>query len=295
MKDLQKINKWSEGYGEDFHPDIEAGLKRLKQRIREDEPAKRVSIQRRFSWRGIAAAAAMIVVAGLGAYFYAFKTDAEQGHWQMVETGPGETKELVLPDGSEVSMNANTQLEYWSGLATADTREVRMQGEAFFAIERRPDQAFRITTEQAEVEVLGTSFNVRAYTDEPTTEVEVATGKVAFRSRTSSAEALLEAAEAAVLTPDQQIQKETNPSFSRQAWRTHRLVFKGAPLAVAAPLIERYYDVDMEWEEQLENCRITGDWQEVSFDQVLELIKGLTGLEVQQTATDVYRLVGQCQ
>lgn len=295
MNDLHKINRWSEGYGDDFHPDVEAGLSRLKKRIKEDRPAKRVAIRRQLNWRGMAAAVAMIVVAGLAAYQYAFKTEVTEGNWQMVMTAAGETKEVVLPDGSEVSLNANSQLEYWSALATADTREVRLEGEAFFAVNRRPDQAFRITTEQAEVEVLGTSFNVRAYADEPTTEVEVATGRVAFRSRTAKAETLLNAEEAALLLPNQTIQKEETPSLSRQAWRTHRLVFRGTPLASAAPLIERYYQIEMEWEDQLSNCEISGDWQKLPLAQVFELIKGLTGLEVQQTATNSYRLVGQCQ
>ncbi len=296
-QDLQHLWDCTDDYGQAYEPDVEAGLRSLRHKL-SDEQQPSVARVRRLSPRmGLryAAAVAVVLVAAVATYFYVNSTEAPAGEWLSVTTGTEETRVLVLPDGSEITLNANTTLAYRSDMAQAQQRLIELQGEAFFDVQRRPEQPFIISMDRAEVEVLGTSFNLRSYPGEDFTEVEVASGKVAFRGRQSTKELVLQAEEAAVLNGAENLLKLAAPNLNRQAWRTNRLFFKDTQLSDAAPLIERYFNVEFQWAKEAANCPLTGDWQSESIDEVIELIEALTSLQVRKIGEHTYRLEGQCQ
>jgi len=86
-------------------------------------------------------------------------------------------KTFTLPDGTLVSLNSGTKLQYPRKFKS-DTREVKIQGEAFFQVKPNKNKPFIIHAGKAEIKVLGTSFNVNAYPDNKLVEVIVETGKV---------------------------------------------------------------------------------------------------------------------
>lgn len=294
---LDRIWDGSASYGEEFQPDVEAGLQRLKGRMKaEAAPARVVSLSSRFGWLSRAAAVAVLAVLAVGLYSYINK-DTVGSTWTNVSTAANEIREVILPDGSVVSLNENTQLSYNTDINTASTRSIQLEGEAFFDVKRRPKQPFIIRTQRAEVKVLGTSFNVRALAGSQRTEVEVTSGKVAVRGLESDEETvILEATDAMVVDTEYEVFQDDNSPLNSDAWRTGELHFRASDLASALRVIERTYEVDLRWEHAaIQDCTITGNWSTESFADVLLLLEALTGMKISNLGGDVYQLSGSCK
>ena len=118
---------------------------------------------------------AAVLVLGLGV-FAAWR--ALSGPSTQTLTASAELVTATLPDGTMVTLNANSSLSYPE--AWGSQREVTLTGEAYFEVTPNPDQPFVIHTGDADVKVLGTAFNVRALPDQPTVEVAVESGTVAM-------------------------------------------------------------------------------------------------------------------
>ncbi len=294
-KVLQKIWEHSGSYGQDFEPDIELGLKQLKNRIAK-EP-KIVSFSPIKRWMRIAAAILFLSLATVATYQYiSNNTIAPSIAWVNINTTSNEKRDIILPDGSVITLNKNSHLSYASNINTAKKRLVQLEGEAFFKVNRRPEQAFLITTPLSEVEVLGTSFNVRAYPDETETEVEVSTGRVAFRDRNHQQESILEAHQVAILDKRNKLSEISTPALNRKAWKTGLLSFKGTKIEAALPLIARYYGIRFLTNADLSSCTISGDWEDETLEDALELIENLSGggIKIEKISVGVYQVNGYC-
>ncbi|MEL6969769.1 MAG: FecR family protein [Bacteroidota bacterium] len=292
---LARLWSGSANYGEAFQPDVEAGLNRLKKRMQaEGADGKVVSLKARTNWFSRAAAVAVIAVLATVLYYSLPQQGAVE--WNTVATAENETRELILPDGSVITLNEQTRLSYNSDLNTADERIIELEGEAFFDVKRRTEQPFKIRTQRALVEVLGTSFNVRAPAGTERAEVEVSTGKVAVRGLAADEEVvLLEANDAVVIEDEYQLFLEDNSPLNSSAWRTGKLQFRSSKLADALNVIERNYQVDLRWDPNtIRNCTITGDWSSESFADVILILEALTGMDVQPLGEKAYQLSGSC-
>jgi len=292
-----KIWQGAEGLGQDFEPDVEAGLKRLKAKIHA-MPVAGARIRRLTPlarWTRTLAAAVVAGLLGWGIYLLVHPA-TPVATWAEITTQAGEQKAVVLPDGSKIALNSASSMTYRTDMNEAAERQVQLIGEAYFEVERRPAQPFKITTRQAEVEVLGTSFNVRARAEETTTEVEVTQGKVAVHHLIRDEKVVLAAKEAVLVANDQPLVQETSPHLNRQAWRTGRITFRETPLEAALPLLEHYYNVTITWQKSAAPaCSITGNWQNDSLTEVLQAIAAYTGITVKQLTADTYQLSGICK
>ena len=296
-KDLQQIWNHSDHYGQDFEPDVEFGLQKLKARIAKDPQTARIVPMRR-RWMQVAATFLFLSLATIATYKYlSNNTNTAPTVWININTTYNEQRVVILPDGSEITLNENSHLSYPTDINTAAKRLVQLEGEAFFNVNRRPQQAFLITTPLSEVEVLGTSFNVRAYTDESETEIEVSTGRVAFRDRNHQQESILEAHQVAILNEDNKLIQLNVPALNRKAWKTGFLSFKETKIATALPLIARYYDIQLLTNADLSSCTISGDWEDETLEDALELIESLSGggINIEQVGDGVYRVNGGCE
>jgi len=297
---MQQLWAGSAKVGDDFEPNVEAGLARLKQRIAQDDAASGKVVKMRTSthWlRAVAAAVVLALVTWGTLTFMGDATTTPDFAWVELHTNEGETREVVLPDGSTVTLNSSTHLRYRSDLDVAEIRDIRLEGEAFFDVNRRPEQPFIIRTANAEVSVLGTSFNVREISGAARTEVEVATGRVAVKSLVDEGQQVVIKAEEAVVLENHALTTYTTAdrAFNGVNWRKGLLNFKNTQLEEALPEIERAYQVDFIWSSaSLRNCKITGDWQEENFAAVVEIFEGLTGLTVNSVGGNKYELSGSC-
>jgi transmembrane sensor len=96
----------------------------------------------------------------------------------IVETGSGETRQLVLPDGSTVQLNAGTVLQYAKDFGSPSRKVSLLKGEAFFQVAGQARCPFVVVAGGLRTTVLGTSFDIRSYASEKRMSVAVVTGKV---------------------------------------------------------------------------------------------------------------------
>lgn len=108
---------------------------------------------------GISAAVAMVLIIG-GLYLFTGKS--HPGQYNTVIVPPGQRINLILSDNTNLWLNANTSFRYPTEFAK-DNRTVFLDGEAYFEVSENKKQPFIVKTEQGDVHVTGTAFNVEAY------------------------------------------------------------------------------------------------------------------------------------
>ncbi|MDF9796629.1 transmembrane sensor [Catalinimonas alkaloidigena] len=206
----------------------------------------------------VAATMTFLLLAGYLMWRFAFYTP-----YQEYITDFGEQYEVLLPDRTVVQLNANSSLRISNEWTENQLREVWLEGEAFFDVVKMPDAAdgrFIVHTEQLDVEVLGTTFNVQARHGE--TQVVLNTGKVKLNqlSQADNVEAMfLEPGEMATLGKQKKlVKRQVNPKVY-SSWKENRLIFENEDIRnIAQRLQDIYgYEVKVTNEEWLD-LKFTG-------------------------------------
>ena len=185
-----------------------------------------------------------------------------------------EQRQVELPDGSLVTLNHNSRLLYPQQFA--ETREVLLEGEAYFEVARDEKRPFRVVAGNVTTEVLGTAFNLHWNKLTANVELEVTEGKVAFASFENglSERIFVSAGEHAVYRGETNtIEKfeAFNPNLI--AWKTKKLVFENAALEKVLSDAAGYFDVEFEITgEGLRNCNFSGKLDNPQIEDFLEAL-----------------------
>jgi ferric-dicitrate binding protein FerR (iron transport regulator) len=164
--------------------------------------------------------------------------------YNNITTPRGGQYQLVLPDGSKVWLNAASSLKY-PVCFTAGQRRVELTGEAYFEIAPDPAQPFTVSTPGMEVAVLGTSFDVMAYTDEEKHNTTLLSGAVIVGSPTQSKR--LRPGEQAV-AGSKGITTITADIEKVMAWRSGFFKFNNTDIRTLMRELSRWYDIDIEYQ-----------------------------------------------
>jgi transmembrane sensor len=203
-------------------------------------PARRVTSSG-FRWRRVGFALA------LSAVFVLAYLGWQRTTMNVVRTGVGEQRSEVLPDRSIVDVNTRSEIRV---VFTSTERRVELvRGEAFFDVAKDPARPFIVVTDLATAKAIGTRFSV--YRAQSGTIVTVAEGRVLVRDRRAAAGESKGAAEPedavevmpgtqAEAQPGHHVQMRRANVTSTFAWREHRLVFDGEPLATVVEEFNRY-------------------------------------------------------
>ncbi len=204
----------------------------------------------------VAAAAAVVTLALAGTVRRAISpsprpgTAAEVGTTRTVTTRPGQMADVYLSDGTHVRLGAASTIRFPAAFGAR--RDVRLDGEGYFDVAHDPGRVFAVHTARAVARDIGTRFDVRAYSDGPSTEVVVAEGAVALKPRAAARAGVppdsvvltrsdLGRVDAAgVLTVTRQVSVD-----DYLGWMRGRLVFTDAPLRDVLPRLSRWYGVRM--------------------------------------------------
>ncbi|MBV6640751.1 MAG: FecR domain-containing protein [Cyclobacteriaceae bacterium] len=159
----------------------------------------------------------------------------------------GQKKLIRLPDSSVVKLNSGSSIQYYDHFSDG-RRSLHLSGEAFFDITRDESRPFIIQTDHLEVQVLGTSFNIKSYEEDTHTDVAVKTGRVLVKKLTSSDVLNLNPLEMAVFhnaSADLIKQKITNEE-GVFGWVQGNLVFDNENFDTVVKMISRWYDVEID-------------------------------------------------
>ncbi len=234
-----------------------------------------------YSLRNIAAAIALLVGIGL---WWTNSTHPAIIDVVAFETGKDATKNIVLPDGSKITLNANSKLTYQSDFKI---RDVILEGEAFFEIARDTLHPFSIHSNGALTQVLGTSFNIRAYSNESEVEVTVVTGKVAFSKEkmAQTDKVILLPGNKAILKKEENKVVKTLPTPNEMAWNTKKLIFDDTNMGDILKTLKRFYHLDIDLDNNaIKKCHFTGHFQNASIDEVLKALSFALNLESEKTS-----------
>lgn len=239
------------------------------------EPQTRLHGAGRFNWSYVVAASLLVLMGITGLFFYQ--------KWDRITTYANnelEAKIVFLPDGTEVSLNTDANLKYSRAFGT-ENREVSLEGEAFFNVKRNELLPFIIHSNETNVEVLGTSFNVNASGEQ--VEVVVKTGQVAvYKQNNKENQVLLIPGESAI-SGSIGIVKSPNSQPNYRAWLDKKLVFKAMPLSQVINDINHAYHAQITiGDSSLQSLLITTTYQNNTIDEVLESIAVAFNLKVEK-------------
>lgn len=228
----------------------------------------------------------LTLVAGMGWLIYQLRFIGEENSASQFVTLTTNDQKIskTLPDGTTVFLNRHSTLRYPTAFAD-NQRDVTLTGEVFFNVTPDAARPFRIQARSSVVQVLGTSFTVRAY--DANISVAVRTGKVRFSG----------GRKAVLLTKNQQATFDASADTIRRtlaaspnafAYQTGQLVFNNEPLRDVVQTINQVYDADVRLANaQLGNCRLTTRFDKIPLDAVLTVTAETLGLRIRREGKQV--------
>ncbi len=197
----------------------------------------------------------------------------------VLQTPKGGGYQVQLPDGTNVWLNAASSLTYpirFSG----ERREVLLDGEAYFEVVNNTEFPFVVRSGAQELRVLGTSFNISAYSGDPQHITTLVSGAVSIKSTGREF----------VLKPSQQLRASvdgievfTVETADVTAWKNGQFAFYGETMPFIIRQIERWYDVSFENKELAEGIKLWGSLsREVMLSEILQVIEMNTTLKFTQ-------------
>lgn len=273
-KDMGTIRKEETS---DFSVDVDAAWKNLNEKKNQIEPEVSTPFG---SWLKIAVS--ILVVFGLFALINQLDDD------ELLISQTSENTLLVqLADGSEIILNENSSIEYPEKFEE-EGRLVSLEGEAFFDIVRNPEKPFRIKVGEAEVLVLGTSFNIKSDKKADSVSVSVNTGKVLFSFKDHSLE-LNPGDKATLFALQNSIVKMTKDDTGLdQFWRTGLLTFSGQNLDHIVQTLSLAYKRQIKLVgSDFSGCSLSVDFENDSLENILQIIALTLNLEVHENDKEV--------
>jgi transmembrane sensor len=236
-------------------------------------------------YHAVAATVSLLIIAT--ALVWVFDASYEMN----VQTAYGETKFLKLPDGSEVTLNANSTLRYNARALNSPERIVDLSGEAFFHVVQRIDKAGQhsfsvITEEGSTIEVLGTAFNVQSRRN--VTQVVLESGKVQFKTEKEAT--MLEPGEMVEYSgTTKKVSKRNVQAEMYSAWKDQKLYFDDTPLTSLALILEDTYGLEVIFkEEMLKEKKISGTVTATNLPTLLQAVERLLRISINRQQDTLY-------
>jgi len=231
------------------------------------------------------AAAVLIVLLGAIALYYFL-----QPAWTTISTPYAAIKTVWLPDSSEVVLNANSTIRFRSGFK-GDQREVWITGEAFFKVRHlsiaTQAQHFLVHAGDANIEVLGTEFNVKSINH--ITGVMLRKGKVKFSIPASHAQTIMQPNDYCLYnaTPGKIITRVANPVLYT-SWMEHKYRFEKTPAQEVCETLKEYFGHDyLIRKPELAKQPVSGTLELENEQQMLSVLSELLNASVTKKGNDV--------
>src|SRR5687767_7833005 len=245
-----------------------------------------------------------ILIAASSVYFLSDKNKTEaiaSEAISSVATKNGNRTKIVLPDGSQVWLNAGSNLDYNNSSFNKGLREVSLNGEAYFDVVRNVERPFIIHTKKMDIKVLGTSFNVRSYSDEKFAEAALIKGTIEVTLKDRDQKITLNPNEK-ISVANEEPKAETkpekinlvksnpvripqfvvneikpNPTYNitgEIAWTQNKLYFEDETLEDIVPMMERWFGKKVTIaNESLKTVHYTGNFENETMEEVLSYLK----------------------
>lgn len=252
-----------------------------------------------YAWSVAAAVLAAVVIIGYSISNPSKNVQTEIAkavpHKNEVKAKSGAKSRLTLPDGTKVWLNAESRITYNNNFNTK-TREVELEGEAFFDVIKNPNSPFIVHTTGIDIKVLGTAFNVKSYPHEQTIEATLVRGsiEVVKTNEPMGPKVILQPHEKLVFTKSiDSLQKIATSKAPQQemmitsvsanapdsvmketSWMYNKLYFDGDSFAELAAKMERWFNVRITFRnEKAASYRFKGVFKNETIEQALKALQ----------------------
>jgi transmembrane sensor len=269
-----------------YEPDVEYYWKELSARIKDTKPetsetsesnTKYIPLKR--FYRIAVAASILLAITFSGAYYLGKNNTPNQSIEQTYSSLTGKSK-VILPDGTEVWLHSNTTLSYNSNF-TSNTREVNMNGEAYFSVTHDANKPFIVHSEGASVMVHGTKFNVNSYSASPSILVSLYEGSVSMTAANKDV----------MLRPGEEGQynkqyntlevKKGDVEFAK-SWTSDQLRFENKNLRYVCKYLSKWYSVDINIDPAIANNQsYTFTVRGENLDEIIRILARINSIDYQ--------------
>jgi ferric-dicitrate binding protein FerR (iron transport regulator) len=227
------------------------------------------------------AAVTILILLGTFLYLYHVQAAEEQDYsaQQMIvkEIPPGQKLTVYLPDGSRVKLNSESKISYLKPF-DENKRMVSLEGEAFFEVTPDSSRPFLVISKGVETRVVGTSFNVNAYSNSHV-KVSVVSGKVSVKKLSNDKPTVSSSTEPVWLSPTEQATCFVNESELTVSgynadevlgWSDGILYFNNASMDELVNELERWYGIDIVIERETPIKKgIVGEFRNQSLEEIM--------------------------
>lgn len=199
----------------------------------------------------------------------------------IFKTTAGQRASITLPDGSVAMLNAESRIRVMTG-ASDTMRIIELDGEAFFSVVSDPLRPFIVRAGEAEVRVVGTSFNVSAYPEEEAVEVLVAEGEVKLRNSDEETESVTLTQNDLGIVPQEGLPTRSHVESldNALAWRQGKLVFEHTSFDVVARTMERWFDLEIHFDDpEIANRHLSSSFEDPTPNHVLAIVASTLSLD----------------
>lgn len=248
-----------------------------KELSNKEQPGKSRTIYFRWGW--IAAASILAIAAGL------FMLRSQKPADAQLATAYGQIAQQTLPDGTEVTLNANSRLHFAPSWSEGADREVWIEGEAFFHVRRTPEKSrFIVHTDHFNIIVTGTRFNV---VNRPgRTNVLLREGSVILQQQNDQDLSMVPGDFVEWGRDRSQLKKRTVTADSLIAWKEQKLVLERTPLRDLVGIIKDQYGVNV-YLEGIADSTVSGILPNGNLDVLLQALEATSDFDVRKEDSGV--------
>lgn len=281
--------EWERAH-EQFTPDHEKAIERFRQRLENPEakgvapvllsPGPRKNRRRRLA-DGLLSVAACLLLLAAGAWFL-----KDGIRYKTIRTPYGEISRHTLPDGSIVTLNANSSLRLPRFGFSKEIREVWLDGEAEFSVvHTQTDQRFVVkTARDFQVEVLGTEFSV--FTRDRGKKVVLNSGKIRvdYKKQGQPVRLTMKPGDLLTLNHAGEVQlKTTSKPLEHSAWKERRFVFDATPVSEICQLLRENFGVVVRPSTpEIAGRTISGNFETETSEELLDILREVFALETRK-------------
>lgn len=239
---------------------------------------KRIEHKKRTWLRRVAIATistAAVVCLVLGGIHYLKYQNERQIIYLEASTSYGERKQILLPDGTQLTLNSCSHVRYPNNF-TGEERRIVLEGEGYFQVHRNERQPFIVSTRRFDVRVLGTCFDIKSYSSDEIVSVEVENGKV----QVDLPEAMmrLKGKEQVLINTVSGEYNKRREERPVAIWKKGGLRFNSTPIRDVAKELERMYNCRITFADGQFNNLISGEHDNKSLEAVLQSIEYTSGI-----------------
>ena len=286
-------NKWENTEYKNLNIASESILNKIHQQIGESKTNTSISVTKKSSIRRIVQtslkyAAIIVVACGIEwfilsqAQFPKNEVHTTTAHYNEITVPVGSKSYVVLAESTKVWLNAGAKLKYPTDFHK-NSREVYLEGEAFFDVAKDKNAPFFVNMSGMNIKVLGTQFNVKAYSDEKSIETTLIEGSIEILGLKSDKEDeknlhLKPGQKLIIFKDDAKIRNAEvitlHDTGTEIAWLKDKLIFHKERFENVKTRLERWYGVTIDVKDQeILDYRFSGTFEEETFEQALNALK----------------------